>query len=1363
MNSAATGSARGADAARVAAIQRAQEVWTVQLVDLGGRNTLLHYRDLKVGTLDLGPGSNANQPAVDRLLGSRGVSLGELFGSGALPEAAKRARTIRAKATENFEERGLRTLFLAWGMATWASERTVTVPAAPVLLRQAALTPQGRVEESFTLSLPDEWEVNPTLLFALKQDFDVSVNQEELLALLDERGSGAPDPNVLFRRLTQVTSKVPGFSISPRVVLGNFSYAKWEMVKDLQAGLDVLLESDLLGAIAGYAPAAQAVRDQLVSVEISEPDHVPPADEFLVLDADASQSYVINAAVRGGNLVVQGPPGTGKSQTIANLIATLAARGKKVLFVAEKRAAIDAVVNRLKARGLTDLVLDLHDGVESKRKLARDLAKALSDASNIGLPDVAGVQQELVRRRDDLVRHHASLHRRRSPWEISVYQAQCILTGIPSASRSRLRLRGTELETLTKHVYDHARQALREYVNLGGLSLAADTSPWAPAFAAGTITTAEQASAALNAASGISTYTWPQTTRRLSRLLAECGLAAPEDVATWAQALRLLDGVSATLERFTPALYDLALDQLVAATSGKGILRAIFDGAFRAARKQLRACLRPGVKMGSRQLHQALVEAAGQARRWRGVSLDGGSPRLPSDLAGVEGAYLQLSNELRALGAYVGSADLDRVAPGELTHRLAALASDPGTLYKLPELHRLYGELSRAGLGPLVSELTSRNLSVDGAIAALDWVWTSSVLEHISLTDPAVGTFDGSAATRNVADFMTADTRHIETASRRVRRGVAERITAVRDQFPEQSSVVANQAAHSRKFMPMRDLYQAAPDVLGALKPCWAMSPLVVSQLLPMQRCFDIAIFDEASQVRPEDAAGVIARVDRVVVAGDPKQLPPTSFFSASGGGVDDEETEAAEATGLLSDVESVLDQLASVLPAPIGTRSLGWHYRSEDERLIAFSNSQPSLYDYGMTTFPGVGIEDPIRHVHVPWRAGRVAEENSSSEEVLAVIRLIADHARTRPNESLGVITMGIKHANRIEEALRRMRQSDDALNDFVTGDASTRAKDERFFIKNLERVQGDERDAIILSVGYTKSADGRMQYRFGPLNNRGGERRLNVAVTRARRRMTVVSSFTSADLDPARLGAEGARMLGRYLAYAESGGTNLGEAAKDKPELNPFELEVQAELTRAGIPLLPQWGSSGYWIDFVAQHPTLPGRMVLAIECDGAGYHSSPTARDRDRLRQEHLERLGWRFHRIWSTEWFRHREAEVARAVTAYRAAVAAEGRPGASRDELPDAPPSASTSTMAEPVRTRRQSSMPVSPGRGSIHHYTQSDLVALIRWIESDTLLRTEDQLLDESIAALGFQRRGKNIVNTLRSAIRIARRGPTYR
>lgn len=360
-------------------------------------------------------------------------------------------------------------------------------------------------------------------------------------------------------------------------------------------------------------------------------------------------------------------------------------------------------------------------------------------------------------------------------------------------------------------------------------------------------------------------------------------------------------------------------------------------------------------------------------------------------------------------------------------------------------------------------------------------------------------------------------------------------------------------------------------------------------------------------------------------------------------------------------------------------------------------------------------------------------------------------------------MIAMGIRHSNRIDEALREALREHRDLEGFFSED-----RDERFFVKNLERVQGDERDAIILSVGYGKTADGRLLYRFGPLNIQGGERRLNVAITRAKKRMTLVSSFDATDLDPERSSAAGVQLLRSYLEYAASGGRNLGEAAIEDPVLNAFELDVRDSLARAGIPLEAQWGASGYRIDFVAKHPKRPGRFVLAIECDGASYHSTPTARDRDRLRQEQLERRGWRFHRIWSTEWFRNKEQAVDRAVEHYGRAVrevdAEDARREAEREERSAA---AAVPSRDEGDPAEAAAPTPTAPQRGprpavrrglKIHEYTRTQLVSIVLWIESDTLLRDDETLLRLVMEDLAFRRAGKNVRAAILNAIKWAHR-----
>ena len=1322
-------------------ISQAVKDWAGQLIDISGRNTLLSFKDLKAGTLDF---SGASEVALERMLSGFPLRFSDAFDIEELPGVARRGRAIHSRAEENYEERGLRTLSAAWGMATWTNTKSTFVPCAPILLCQAYLTARGSAAEDFELTLSGEWEINPSLLHILANDFDIRVDSESLLELLCSDGE-SPVADQLFGRIAKEASRVTGFAIDPRVVLANFSYAKLPMVNDLLAAEDLLARNTLICAIAGDEEARQSLRERRGEVTLSAPDTIPPSNEFLVLDADASQSYAINAVVAGADLVIDGPPGTGKSQTIANLIATLSAQGKRVLFVAEKRAAIDAVLNRLEKVGLGDLVLDLHDGPGAKGKLAKSFAKALSDATNARRPDMEVEQDQLVRRRWKLVSRDKALHEVRKPWGISVYDLQAALIGIPASMKSEQRIGATTLARLGEDEFRKAMAELEQFVGMGGLAMEGSQSPWLPALSAGTIVTSEQAAAVLEAINTFAQHTLPEATARIEGTLASIGLKQPESVADWSQTLDLLERASECLKYFQPDIFVLDLDEVLEtfrpATSNVfgRIQHHIFDGDYRRAGKLIRACAQLSTKvLKDAEIYEYVVEAKNLLSDWRLLCTDGGTPRVPSDLGGARANYGQLRTELGHLKSVLDQNELEEMGPDELAGRLRVLLLDRVTLYKLPELHRLTVELKRAGLADLLAEMSQRNLTVEQALQCWRFVWNSSVLEAVSLATSEIGTFDGSAHSRTVAEYRAADVHHIATTPMRIRRSVAENVIAARDAFPRESQIVTHEAGKKQRHLPVRLLFQQAPNVLTALKPCWAMSPLVVSQVLPLEQCFDVVIFDEASQVTPESAVGALMRASQAVVAGDPHQLPPTTFFASGSSTDDDSEDESDESSGSMTkDFESVLDVMGALLPPPIGTKRLSWHYRSRDERLIAFSNSQPQLYDWSLTTFPGAETTEVIAHKLVHFVPGFVGQDQSMANEVVAVIDLIREHARDRPHESLGVITMGIKHMERIEEALRRARQGDSTLDNYLN---QVFYETEKFFVKNLERVQGDERDAILISVGYGKGADGRMMYRFGPLNNAGGERRLNVAVTRARSRITLVSSFSSADMDPAKLKAAGAQMLRDYLRFAESGGTDLGERQRDRDPLNPFEADVLAQLTGAGLSLECQVGCSGYWIDFAVKHPTEPGRYVLAIEADGVMYHSSATARDRDRLRQDHLERLGWRFHRIWSSDWFHHREREISAAVLAFNEAL------GDLQSPRDDQPPTQTESILANPAEHADEMKgdgrglVPFVPDGRPITEYHEHDLIEFIEWINSDGQLRTAEEMIAIAISELGYER-----------------------
>ena len=454
------------------------------------------------------------------------------------------------------------------------------------------------------------------------------------------------------------------------------------------------------------------------------------------------------------------------------------------------------------------------------------------------------------------------------------------------------------------------------------------------------------------------------------------------------------------------------------------------------------------------------------------------------------------------------------------------------------------------------------------------------------------------------------------------------------DNYSGQAGTIMREAEKKRRHMPIRDLLGATATATQLIKPCFLMTPLTVSQFLLPSMHFDTVIFDEASQVRPADAINAIYRGDNLIVAGDQRQLPPTSFFERGG---DDENDEYEE--GQLEDYESVLDLCKGTGQFP--NLPLRWHYRSKHESLITYSNY--AFYGGGLVTFPSaaqegsdIGIE--LIKVNGVYRRGGPRDNPIEAD---AVVDRIFLHAREHPNLTLGVVAFSEAQASAIEDALDRKRRTMSEFDSYFEGNRLRGV-----FVKNLENAQGDERDIIIFSIGYGPDEAGRFTLNFGPLNKEGGERRLNVAITRARRRVEIVSSVSAEDF-VGEMNTPGVRHLRRYLDFAERGvgALSLEISETELDAEGPFEEEVIAVLQGWGYDVVPQVGHGGYRIDIGVRDPSRPGRFLLGIECDGVRYHSSKVARDRDRLRHEQLEALGWSIYHIWGTAWYRERaSAEV-----------------------------------------------------------------------------------------------------------------------
>jgi hypothetical protein len=529
---------------------------------------------------------------------------------------------------------------------------------------------------------------------------------------------------------------------------------------------------------------------------------------------------------------------------------------------------------------------------------------------------------------------------------------------------------------------------------------------------------------------------------------------------------------------------------------------------------------------------------------------------------------------------------------------------------------RARADSAQAGLTKLTGLADAARIEPLHLVPAFRFIFYNTLARSVFAEHPDLFGFSGLTQEQVREQFAKAD--------KQVIRLTRERVAAIVDRrqvpYGHQSgpvktwtelALITHEISKQKRHIPIRQLVRRAAAALQGMKPCFMMGPLSVAQyLVPGTLRFDLIVMDEASQLKPEEAIGAIARGGQIVIVGDPKQLPPTNFFQRvvfDNDGADDDEDRTA-----IEESESILD-VASTLYQPV--RRLRWHYRSRHHSLIAFSNRE--FYQGDLVIFPSAYHESPSLGVkYHPIRNG-IFEDRRNVPEAAAVVDAVLDHMQDRSDESLGVVALNFEQRELIEELLdRRLRTEPFAL----AYQERMNGGPEPFFIKNLENVQGDERDVIFISATYGPDAKGNQYQRFGPINGPNGHRRLNVLFTRAKKRTEVFSSLDPDKIQTTTSSAWGLRALKQYLTFARSGVLEAADDGGPQPT-NDFERSVGAVLKEKGFEVVPQVGIAGFFVDLAVRHPTKPGTYVLGIECDGASYHSGRSARDRDRLRQEIL----------------------------------------------------------------------------------------------------------------------------------------------
>lgn len=725
---------------------------------------------------------------------------------------------------------------------------------------------------------------------------------------------------------------------------------------------------------------------------------------------------------------------------------------------------------------------------------------------------------------------------------------------------------------------------------------------------------------------------------------------------------------------------------------------------------------------------------------------------FPEEAATLDERLASLSQQLAFDWIGACGASPDALPVHTLAKRLHRLADGADAFQEWKECRALATKLE--DFAPeLTSEIAAGKIAPEEAEHRFEYLWAASSWKEARAASEALRAITPDRQKADAEAFVGLDAALKKASRKRVK---AAHLTSLPSIGDPGFNALSGELKKKTKLLPIRKLIERAGPSVQKAKPIFMMSPISVAQYLPPGKArFDLLVIDEASQVRPEDALGAIARCDQIVVVGDQKQLPPTSFFDRlTHNETKEDDDEAMDGAVKATDTESILALCEARNVAP---RMLEWHYRSRDPSLIAVSNDEfyqgrlvlpPSPLqddpDYGLSLTRVDGIYD---------RGGR----RTNKIEGQAVVDAVAEHARRFPDQSLGIVTFSSAQSNLIEELLEHARRSDQVLDDFLR-----EGGEETVFVKNIENVQGDERDVVFVSVGYGPELQGQplRSQSFGPVNAEDGGRRLNVLFTRSRLRCRVFCSFDPGDIR-ADGKNEGPRILKRYLQFAADG-ILAEKAATGAGFDSPFEADVAREIERMGYEVDPQVGTAGFLIDLGVRHPKHPGRYMLAVEADGATYHSGLWTRERDRLRQEVLEHLGWRFHRIWSTDWFEARSREIERLRTALDEAQAAEAlsvKGSRTAQTEPSKTVSSEPVMRPRPVETTRAWTVTpyqiASPSvrTGELHEAPAADVDEIVRQIIAVEAPVHVEEVARRLAGAFGKNRAGRRIQDTAQASV----------
>lgn len=1080
--------------------------WAQQIT--GGVTAPSFLTQIRAGgtVLDL---THSHPSGLAQLLAGRGPTrLSSLVREvGALADARAHARTIREVAERHAEEVGLTTCHLGIGEAIWYPEDGSEPIHAPVLVRPVTLRLRGNAREDVDLEVDATADLNPVLLRALREA-GVAVDARALLATTD--GAHGFDPNPVLDAFRSLGQPLTGFRVLHALVVGNMMDAAGSVAEDLAEAREDWAASPLVAALAGDETARTEVQDaagtELPSV---------PEDE-LVAAVDPGHRAVLERVLAGGDLAVPTPPGTTSLDLVVDLAEELNARGKSVLIVSQRRRNLSQLVEIARRRGLEELVFDLSPDPSLQRNASASLLRSLRRAGSHGLGPDDAAPEELGTSRDILVGHVEAMHRIQEPWDASAHDAisaLAALTRLHPAPRTSVRLPGSVAAQMVGEDRERYAEALREAAEVGVLSTGPEQTAWYGA----PISSDTQASRAEELVDQLRDEILPQLRRAGARAGGELGLREPATLVQLGERLALLDRVQALLGTFQSAVFAAPLPDLVAATADKrwreerGVEMGF--GARRRLKKEAAALQRPAAL--SPDLHRDLGEARDVLDEWRrhAAAAEGNPsrPSLPEDLEQIHRIAARSQKVLDELTVLLdgtpAGADLARTDLDELERRVEALAADRHDLETLPRRTELLRRLGFDGLGELVEDLRARRVPIDQVGAELELAWWRSVLELIAGAEPTISQYDGTSLSQVAERFRRLDSAYLADASARVHAAADETRVATMKLYPDTSRAAIAELARS-STVSIRDLAAKYEDILFAARPAWLASPYLVPQVIPRGRHFDVLIVADGGRLPTAAALPSVVRASQTVVVGDVLEYGGDS-------------------------VPSLLDDMLRIAPHQEILRDP----HPATEGLRGFAQRRALVGEVVAVPSPVAPEQD--RLVTVENGRGPVTEGTeyveSTEAELRRVTDLVIEHARTRPERSLAVLTFTEEHARRLMERIMNTVSVIPALRDYFDPGAR-----EVFTVLPAAQATSVLRDDIIVSIGFGKTPHGRLLHRFGPLSEESGRKALATVITRARGRTTVVSSLAVQDLDHARLRSDGARDL-RALLWVLQGGHDV------------------------------------------------------------------------------------------------------------------------------------------------------------------------------------------------------------------------------